>query len=85
MTTLDSIKPITPEGGLNWSKNNKLISDCLQHDENFHFCYFYRSEGQSGITATEPIKVKISEDGARMTRNSYYIIMLFSILQKEEE
>ena len=37
------------------------------------------------MTATEAIKVKISGDGARMTRNSNYIIMSFSILQKEEE
>ena len=37
------------------------------------------------MTATERIKVKISGDGARMTRNSNYIIMSFSILQKEEE
>lgn len=44
-----------------------------------------RSEGQSGMTATEPIKVRISGDGVRVTRNTNYIIMSFSILQKEEE
>ena len=37
------------------------------------------------MTTTGAIKVKISGDGARMTRNSNYIIMSFSILQKEEE
>ena len=37
------------------------------------------------MTAMEPIKVEISGDGARMRRNSNYIIMSFSILQKEEE
>ena len=37
------------------------------------------------MTAMGAIKVKISGDGARMTRNSNYIIMSFSILQKEEE
>lgn len=31
------------------------------------------------------IKVKISGDGARMTRNSNYIILSFSILQKEDQ
>lgn len=44
-----------------------------------------RSEGQSGMTATEPIKVRISGDGVRVTRNTNYIIMSFSILQEEEE
>ena len=37
------------------------------------------------MTATEPIKVRISGDGVRVTRNTNYIIMSFSILQKEEE
>lgn len=36
------------------------------------------------IDAKEPIKVKVSGDGARMTRNSNYVIVSFSILQKEE-
>ena len=33
----------------------------------------------------EPIKVKISGDGARMTRNSSFILLSFSLLQGGED
>ncbi|XP_067029990.1 uncharacterized protein [Acropora muricata] len=41
------------------------------------------SSDHSVSDTQKPIKVKISGNGTQMTRNSNYIILLFSILQKE--
>ena len=45
----------------------------------------FQGESSDHSDTQTPIKVKISGDGARMTRNSNYIILSFSILQKEDE
>ena len=49
----------------------ELISDCLKQNPDFD-------------TINDKIKIKINGDGARMTRNSNFILLSFSILQTGE-
>ena len=49
------------------------------------FVLFQKSDTGNTPGPNEPVKVKISGDGALISRNSNYVILSFSILHKGEE
>lgn len=49
------------------------------------FLFVSKNTTDNILSPNEPVKVKISGDGALISRNTNYVILSFSILQKGEE